>query len=96
MKTVFIQPHQERFKVNLLCQTLEVSRSGDYAWCQRPESRRAGEPESRRAGDSKRIVIWERRSRQAPRGAARPMAPGVFARNESKKVSPSAVRGWLV
>lgn len=49
MKYAFIQQYQEQFKVNLLCQTLEVSRSGDCEWCQRPESRR--QQEDRRLGE---------------------------------------------
>lgn len=31
------------FHVETLCQMLQVSRAGFYAWCKRPESRRKGE-----------------------------------------------------
>lgn len=49
MKYAFIQQHQERFKVNLMCQTLEVSPSASYDWLKRPES--AHSFEDRRLGE---------------------------------------------
>jgi putative transposase len=39
----FVRDHAERFSVERMCQALQVSRSGYYAWCRRPESRRARE-----------------------------------------------------
>jgi transposase InsO family protein len=36
----FIEGHQDRWPVRLLCQTLEVSPAGYYAWCRRPRSAR--------------------------------------------------------
>lgn len=60
MKYAFIQQHQERFKVNLMCQALEVSRSGYYEWCQRPESRR--QQENRHLGE--KVKASHERSRK--------------------------------
>jgi putative transposase len=40
MKYQFIVEHQQ-FPLSRLCQTLEVSRSGYYAWCKRPLSQQA-------------------------------------------------------
>ena len=34
----FIEAHQDRWPVRLLCETLEVSPAGYYAWQQRPRS----------------------------------------------------------
>lgn len=49
MKYAFIQPHQEAFRVSRMCQLFHISRSGYYAWCQRPESARC--VEERRLGE---------------------------------------------
>jgi putative transposase len=40
MKFTWIQQHREAFEVAILCDTLEVSRSGYYAWWKRPVSPR--------------------------------------------------------
>jgi transposase InsO family protein len=40
---VFVRDHREMFWVRLMCKTLEVSRSGFYAWLGREESDRACE-----------------------------------------------------
>ena len=45
MRFRFVDEHQDEFEVGLMCSTLEVSRSGYYAWCERPESRRSLESE---------------------------------------------------
>jgi transposase InsO family protein len=40
MKFRFIEDHRDTWPVRLMCDALEVSRSGYYAWCGRPESTR--------------------------------------------------------
>jgi putative transposase len=41
VKFAFIEDHQEEFPVEAMCRVLAVSRSGYYAWQQRPESPQA-------------------------------------------------------
>lgn len=41
MKYAFIQAHRQEFRLTRLCDALQVSRSGFYAWQGRPESPRA-------------------------------------------------------
>lgn len=41
MKYAFIATHRQEFRLTRLCQVLQVSRSGFYAWQRRPESSRA-------------------------------------------------------
>ena len=41
MKYAFIAAHRQEFRLTRLCQVLQVSRSGFYAWQGRPESPRA-------------------------------------------------------
>ena len=41
MKFAFIAAHRETYRVGRLCAVLEVSRSGYYAWVERPRSSRA-------------------------------------------------------
>jgi transposase InsO family protein len=43
MRYQFIHAHTGQYPVTLLCQVLQVARSGYYAWCRRPVSRRAQE-----------------------------------------------------
>ena len=62
----FVRDHQKRFPVALMCQVLDVSRSGYYAWAHRPESARRQENHRLRA---KIRVIHEdsRRTYGSPR-----------------------------
>ena len=60
MKYAFIQDHREQFRVKRLCEVLEVSRSGYYEWCGRPESPRSCE--DRRLGEQ--IKATHEKSRQ--------------------------------
>ena len=41
MRYTFIRNHREAFPVGLMCQVLEVGKSGFYAWLRRPESPRS-------------------------------------------------------
>lgn len=41
MKFAFIEEHLQAFPIDAVCRTLDVSRSGYYAWIQRPDSDRA-------------------------------------------------------
>ena len=43
MRYGIIQNHRETFPVDLMCQVLEVGKSGFYAWLRRPESLRSRE-----------------------------------------------------
>ena len=59
MKYAFIREHSQVYPVVRLCQVLEVSSSGYYAWCDRPESPRA--QQNRRL--TTKIAVFHRASR---------------------------------
>ena len=40
MKYAFIASHECYFSVKRMCKVLKVTRSGYYAWCKRPPSKR--------------------------------------------------------
>lgn len=54
MRFTFISDEKKAFPVTLMCRVLEVSRSGYYAWCQRPASQRAI--------DDKRLLVAVRKA----------------------------------
>ncbi len=43
MKYRFVKAHRDKFPVSLICRMLDISRSGYYAWMNRPECRHACE-----------------------------------------------------
>lgn len=43
MRYRFIREHRQQFPITLLCQVMQVSPSGYYAWLVRPESPRVGQ-----------------------------------------------------
>ena len=57
MKFAFIQTKKAQFPVSAMCRILEVSNSGFYAWCSRPESARAR--------DERRLKVQIRASHEA-------------------------------
>lgn len=46
MRYCFIQAEKAQYPVEVLCRVMAVARSGFYAWCQRPVSRRAQQNQS--------------------------------------------------
>ena len=60
MKCRFIWLWRQRYPVRLLCRVLGVSRSGYYAWCRRPVSRRTQA--------NRRLVVAIRVAHTASRG----------------------------
>ena len=76
MRFAFIQQHAEEFPVDVMCEVLEVSRSGYYAWRNRPPSAAA----QRRAQLVERIAAVHVGSRQvygSPRVCAELRSQGV-------------------
>ena len=60
MKYRFIEAHREQFRVMVMCRVLQVSRSGYYAWIDRPLSDRAQ--------DNERLLVLIRASHAASGG----------------------------
>ncbi len=76
MKYQFIQQQSVHFTISLLCRVLEVSRSGYYAWVQRPLSRRAQQDQAL----AEQIQLIHQQSRHtygSPRVHAQLQAQGV-------------------
>jgi putative transposase len=86
VKFAWIDDHRQQFPVDLMCQVLEVSRSGYYAWQQRP----ASPTRKRQAELAAQIRVVHQCSRQvygAPRVHRELVAQGVkCARNTVAKV----------
>lgn len=57
MRFAFIQAEKANFPVTIMCRILEVTRSGFYAWCFRPQSLRAK--------DDRRLKVQIRASHEA-------------------------------
>ncbi len=57
MRFAFIQARKAQFPVSAMCRILEVSNSGFFAWCSRPESARAR--------DDRRLKVQIRASHEA-------------------------------
>ncbi len=58
MKFEFIDEEKAQFPIDFMCQQLGVSRSGYYAWKERPESER-NKADRALAEDKSRIVtLW--------------------------------------
>lgn len=66
MRYAGIQAEEARYSVEMMCQVLEVSRSGYYAWRRRGKSRRALEDEAILV-DIRRAYVQSRRSYGSPR-----------------------------
>jgi transposase InsO family protein len=86
VKYQFIRNHQEHYPVQLMCDILEVSRSGFYDWADRPESAQA----QRRAALAVQVKVAFEESRQtygSPR-ITRELAEGEFkaCRNTIAKI----------
>ena len=78
MRFAFVERRSEEFPVKLMCQVLDVSRSGYYAWLRRPAGARAGRAAAlreriRRAHEDSRFTYG------SPRVAAELKAQGVAA-----------------
>ena len=74
----FIEEHRGQWPVRLLCETLEVSTAGYYAWRDRPASDRA------RRRDT---LLVEIRARRGRRGHSRTMS------RQHKSLPPCGMKG---
>jgi putative transposase len=62
----FIAEHQQQYPITVLCQTLEVSQSGYYAWKTREPSQHCRE-DARLAADIQQMFLEHRRVYGSPR-----------------------------
>ncbi len=76
MKFQFIAEHSQQYSVTLLCQALDVSVSGYYAWCQREVSEHQRE-DARLSAEIQQIFLEHRQIYGSPRIHAVLKARGV-------------------
>ena len=76
MKFQFVAQHSQQYSVTLLCQALEVSVSGYYAWCQREVSEHQRE-DARLSAEIQQIFLEHRQVYGSPRIHAVLKARGV-------------------
>jgi len=76
VKFQFIAEHSQQYAVTLLCQALDVSVSGSYAWCQREVSEHQRE-DARLSAEIQQIFLEHRQVSGSPRIHAVLKARGV-------------------
>lgn len=76
MKYQFVAEHQQEYPITLMCQVLEVSVSGYYAWCKRPVSAHQRE-DARLAAAIQTIFLENRQVYGSPRIHAALQARGM-------------------
>ncbi|MFL5661312.1 MAG: IS3 family transposase [Ktedonobacteraceae bacterium] len=76
MKFQFVAEHQHEYPVTLMCQVLEISVSGYYAWCKRPISTHQRE-DARLAAEIQTIFLDNRQVYGSPRIHAALQARGI-------------------
>jgi putative transposase len=76
MKFQFVAEHQHQYPVTLMCQVLEISVSGYYAWCKRPISTHQRE-DARLAAEIQTIFLDNRQVYGSPRIHAALQARGI-------------------
>jgi putative transposase len=76
MKFQFVAEHQHEYPVRLMCQVLEISVSGYYAWCKRPVSTHQRE-DARLSAEIQTIFLDNRQVYGSPRIHAALQARGI-------------------
>jgi putative transposase len=76
MKFQFVAEHQHEYPITLMCQVLEISVSGYYAWCKRPVSTHQRE-DARLAAEIQTIFLDNRQVYGSPRIHAALQARGI-------------------